>query len=481
MNYLVQDLPLEYQEHALSVLGLHDIEYPMTEDPKTGKFRLTKDEFTPGNMENGQLMGGILSFPILCLANLGLYLEVIGNLVDDPLNHVLINGDDMLYSAPIELWSRHERLGAILGLKMTVGKAYHHYSYANMNSASFHMNLRAIPSQIENTGLLYSSDPKSRDAATLAHSDVTLDNPKRICPIAIPFLNTGMLFNQHKVQKQMTNDGRKKERERITNRNEFLPESWVEGFLEHKDLPDSAPGLGSCMNLFLEGSLDRIRGLKDYLRLNGDLIKKETKQFLLINGRMRLITRNLFVSEPLGGMGVIPPPGWKYRVNYESRAFAAFCCPQAPGQDYDVMTPLRGSPLRSPAPVTAPWEREDKVVSDYKISYLSRALTRFQTKTWQFCCPVRFVEPIPKLGPEYVAMLKRRGPSYYNYVNSCEIEEENGKIGAEGIVFTTREGISDPYYTKGVRIASWVLIAPWLVTEYVPAEPDFLSDLASLL
>jgi hypothetical protein len=123
-------------------------------------------QLDPVQQTNGQLMGSPLSFPILCLANLGLYLEV---LKDDPrplkekLSGVLVNGDDMIYVARSSLWEDHIRVGDSVGLVMSVGKSYCHPSYANANSACF---------------------------------DYKLDHGY---PYSIPFLNSGLYFGQSKV------------------------------------------------------------------------------------------------------------------------------------------------------------------------------------------------------------------------------------------------------------------------------------------
>jgi hypothetical protein len=201
LNFLTEDLPERMREIWRKVLAPHWCEYPPVKlksafeakefceshpdlFPKGHQVDSTAagDEQLPtwlakilaekaGKMvtlpptmqKNGQLMGSPLSFPILCLANLGLYLEVIK---DDPrplsekLKGVLVNGDDMLYVAPESLWDKHVSLGNRVGLIMTPGKAYKHRVFANANSTCFHYDLgneNATPWQIDflNTGLLF--------------------------------------------------------------------------------------------------------------------------------------------------------------------------------------------------------------------------------------------------------------------------------------------------------------------------------------
>jgi hypothetical protein len=115
----------------LGVLAPHHIHYPTVNGVT----------LEPVLQRNGQLMGSILSFPILCLANLGLYLMVRKRLrprvpLRDKLASVLINGDDMLYIGNRNEWHLHADLGQRIGLAISPGKAYVHKRYANVNSVS---------------------------------------------------------------------------------------------------------------------------------------------------------------------------------------------------------------------------------------------------------------------------------------------------------------------------------------------------------
>jgi hypothetical protein len=121
-------------------------------------------------------MGSILSFPILCLANLGLYLWVIEEderPLSEKLKGVLVNGDDMLYRAPHSLWDRHVELGNRVGLEMTPGKAYSHERFAGVNSQCFDV---AYQREVET-------------------------------PYRVNFLNSGLYRMQKKVMRTATVDG----------------------------------------------------------------------------------------------------------------------------------------------------------------------------------------------------------------------------------------------------------------------------------
>jgi hypothetical protein len=233
LGYLVQDLAKRMEEIWLRVLAPHLCEYPPVKVKKTdGKHDSARCEacragicegqwqrvtVPPVLQKNGQLMGSPLSFPILCLANLGLYLEVIR---DDPrslqekLAGVLVNGDDMLYVAPESLWERHVSLGRKVGLEMTPGKAYKHSVFANANSTCFHFDL-------DNEGST---------------------------PWQIDFLNTGLLFGQNKVlQKDVS----------------------VDAEAQHHRVP--------VINQLLKGALPGKQKslLKEYIRMHKDDITKE--------------------------------------------------------------------------------------------------------------------------------------------------------------------------------------------------------------
>ncbi|APG77206.1 RNA-dependent RNA polymerase [Hubei narna-like virus 9] len=102
--------------------------------------------------KNGQLMGSILSFPILCLANLICYKCALDEYIniDNKLRSkkfvnvfdlpVLINGDDIYFrSNPVfyEIWKKY--IG-IAGFVLSIGKNYVHKSIFTINSQCFRYN-----------------------------------------------------------------------------------------------------------------------------------------------------------------------------------------------------------------------------------------------------------------------------------------------------------------------------------------------------
>jgi len=87
-------------------------------------------------------MGSILSFPILCLANLVCYWaaleEYLGfriKLNDLP---VLINGDDILFKSNEKLYEIWQRIITSVGFKLSIGKNYIHKSILTVNSQCYH-------------------------------------------------------------------------------------------------------------------------------------------------------------------------------------------------------------------------------------------------------------------------------------------------------------------------------------------------------
>jgi len=109
--------------------------------------------------KNGQLMGNILSFPILCIINLASWLVAHKDLITTNNTHlrtqavletglrrgyftrqeidsfpVLINGDDILFKAEPELYSAWRSNLPHLGFKLSVGKNYYSDSFFTVNS-----------------------------------------------------------------------------------------------------------------------------------------------------------------------------------------------------------------------------------------------------------------------------------------------------------------------------------------------------------
>jgi hypothetical protein len=254
MERLTEGADPDLRRIWLSVLAPHMCRYPF---PFSG-------EVAPIAQRNGQLMGSILSFPILCLANLGLYLANIAEdtrPLKDKLRGVLVNGDDMLYVGKTSLWEDHVRLGSKVGLSMSPGKAYHHTVYANANSACFHFDL-------------YGRTVRRRAVVPVEGSDgyYTLGDEYEIrpTPFSIPFLNSGLYFGQSKV---LGGDDENMER-----------------------------SVTSTLPRFMQGCFYPKKRL-DLMRM---FVSRHSAEITLECGN-----RNLFAHPSRGGMGVPIEPGFK--------------------------------------------------------------------------------------------------------------------------------------------------------------------------
>jgi hypothetical protein len=124
------------------------------------------DAMNPGDLDpvdqaNGQLMGSILSFPILCAVNLvGYWIsieEYLGRRVKMKYLPVLINGDDILFRANNEFYQLWQYNIERLGFTLSLGKNYIHSSMLTINSQMYRYsaeNKRFKQIGFLNTGLL---------------------------------------------------------------------------------------------------------------------------------------------------------------------------------------------------------------------------------------------------------------------------------------------------------------------------------------
>nr|UJQ92784.1 MAG: putative RNA-dependent RNA polymerase [Narnaviridae sp.] len=143
---------------ASAVLGNHVIHYPAEfhGDLPAGKIQ----------QKNGQLMGSVLSFPILCTINLAAYWialeEYTGRKFVIEELPLLINGDDICFRANDEFYQIWKRWTAKAGFSLSQGKNYIAADFVTVNSEGYvyKPNKRA-PSFHKcgylNTGLLYSA------------------------------------------------------------------------------------------------------------------------------------------------------------------------------------------------------------------------------------------------------------------------------------------------------------------------------------
>jgi len=191
---------------------------------------------------NGQLMGSIISFPFLCIANAALcrYSMELANgcryrLTDRPyLNSgkhcpLLINGDDCVFTGVIgRIRPYWENITAIAGLESSVGKTYFSQSFCTINSQIFEFSYETniwLPRKAINLGLILGLS-KSGEANTEPHlMGARCRDLKRTCPDSL-WKKVKKMFIHYNF-KQLTK----------YNLSWFLPE-WLGGLGLPIDNPD---------------------------------------------------------------------------------------------------------------------------------------------------------------------------------------------------------------------------------------------------
>jgi hypothetical protein len=169
----------------------------------------------PAYQSNGQLMGSIVSFIILCLAN-GAALDLYQRdskrkfTFQQYLRSALINGDDLLsvVDGDQEL-TRFKDLSGRLGLDLTIGKSYIHDTYANINSTGYHYNLTGLQ-KYDLQKHDYFSEYKRSDSGNY-YKGVPSQVPKfhdgrpghLPTPVEIDFFNSGLYAGKHKVMERV--------------------------------------------------------------------------------------------------------------------------------------------------------------------------------------------------------------------------------------------------------------------------------------
>lgn len=320
LEYLLQDFSPWYRKLAFRVLGPHYLHYPTGHGNRVQLKAL---------QANGQLMGSILSFVILCIANLGTYClstkhfhKSLSLDHNDRLNRVLTNGDDMLFCSPRDVYERHSVVANKIGLEMSVGKAYWHEYYANINSTSYHCSTL------------------NRD-------------PVNATPWAVSFLNTGLFEGIHKVQ-QTTEESP----DFVSSDEDYLRQSLKRSMKSSKDQK-----IICLINEVVQGALPgrQIDILKKFLNRHREEIALESVLLVRTKKQYRMITRNLFLPISLGGLGVDCPLGFNFRITSDQLWLAnQLTKKRSDGQPYVKMTlgcPIPGFEVEDYSPPVVPWQK----------------------------------------------------------------------------------------------------------------------------
>jgi len=102
-----------------------------------------KEFLVQSEQQRGQLMGSILSFPILCIINFAICLKSLQACGHDIHDYkkvpIIINGDDGLVWTSHDFFPRWANITKLCGMTPSVGKVYRSRDYFNINSRSFIM------------------------------------------------------------------------------------------------------------------------------------------------------------------------------------------------------------------------------------------------------------------------------------------------------------------------------------------------------
>jgi hypothetical protein len=100
-------------------------------------FKNQKGERVQADQVNGQLMGSITSFPVLCIVNAGTNRLVLSDY--QPLKNLKmsVNGDDIAFIGTDDQFQKHERLTRRINFILSDGKVFISKEFVNMNSRFF--------------------------------------------------------------------------------------------------------------------------------------------------------------------------------------------------------------------------------------------------------------------------------------------------------------------------------------------------------
>lgn len=184
----------------------------------------------PFLMKNGQLMGCVFSFPILCLLNLAVFRHSMETYLKQviPLRKLAVrcNGDDILFCSNEQHYKIWEDSIGLVGFTKSVGKNYISPSLAMINSCYFEFHhqhgIRKLP--FPNMGMVFGQKKGSSDD----------DDPRtfndRMCKLVGQFKDLDLLKSDRELL-------RATEEQILNHRNDIasshLPLE-VMGFLEHR-------------------------------------------------------------------------------------------------------------------------------------------------------------------------------------------------------------------------------------------------------
>jgi hypothetical protein len=192
---------------------------------------------------NGQLMGSILSFIVLCICNAVVISLTVSNKFDRNAPF-LVNGDDGLFIGGETEYQTWKSLSSSLGLSPSIGKVYRSNRFCVINSECFYLNEDDL---VVDCPYPNASGLMTFDARTYSKAKSPLDLRDNL----ILWLK-GFSTYEEKVQA---------ERLWYSMLSPILKESWVVNFNVDYYLPQSLGGLGLPLPLFRQESFVRREAL----------------------------------------------------------------------------------------------------------------------------------------------------------------------------------------------------------------------------
>lgn len=265
----------EHNEILRAVLYEHTVHYSNQFVKINNELRKLNPDLTdlePFVQQNGQLMGSVLSFPILCVCNLIAYwisLERhLGKTITDWRTlPVLINGDDILFKTTPEHYQTWLKCIEEVGFELSVGKNYVHKNILTVNSKLFRRSENNVKITTESGSLV----------------------KKHVTFTEFNFFNVGLLLGNSKVM-----DSRQSTRSRDISKNKTDFER------------DDAP-FASDYNSVIYGAMNPKWAHKMFLHYHRDDVKTYTD-----NGRL-----SLHLPYHLGGLGCKVPTGVEDKTGRE--------------------------------------------------------------------------------------------------------------------------------------------------------------------
>lgn len=313
--------------------------------------------FRPVLQRNGQLMGSIMSFIILCLANAGIWARFLDEsrpntppTFEEFINYVRINGDDLLGIIRRDHFDLYSNIAARYGLTLSIGKTYIHDTYCNINSTAYHYNLKNQVKYLSEVESIAGVDVRQVVFTAGIHRG-TLHSPS--IPIEVTTFNSGLYIENHKV---MSRVGTEDDGPEI--KGDFLPGQFLEikdprKWFHYNDIPKAAYNLMlrkkrkgikfpsenhrplfAIANKILDGVPPsfEVLGEKEesfkYL-VAADLSKRihdygEDIFFYFLKRKWRIGRRNHFLPISAGGLGINPPEGYRFRINKCQRTLYSY-------------------------------------------------------------------------------------------------------------------------------------------------------------